>query len=71
MRQLEITSPGSLDYSRDDERMVAAEIASAVAVTKAALHVSNSCALPLSRSFSFSPDAAPFFFKLFGSDSAG
>jgi hypothetical protein len=48
-----------------------AEIAAAVAVTKAALHVSNSCALPLSRSFFFSPDAAPFFFKLFGSDSAG
>jgi len=51
--------------------MVVAEIAAAVAVTEAALHVSNSCALPLSRSFFFSPDAAPFFFKLFGSDSAG
>ena len=71
MRRLKVTSPGSLDYARDDERMVVAEIAAAVAVTKAALHVSNSCALPLSRSFFFSPDAAPFFFKLFGSDSAG
>jgi hypothetical protein len=48
--------------------MVAAEIATAVAVNKVALHVSNSCALPLSRSFFFSPDAAPFFFKLSGSD---
>ena len=45
-----------------------ARFAAAVAANKAALHVSNSCALPLSRSFYFSPDAAPFFFKLFGSD---
>jgi hypothetical protein len=71
MRQPEGNFPGSLDYARDDERMVAAEIAAALAVTKAALHVSNSCALPLSPSFFFSPDAAPFFFKLFGSASAG
>jgi hypothetical protein len=48
--------------------MVVAEIAVAVAVTKGALHVSNSCALPLSRSSFFSPEAAPFFFKFFGSD---
>jgi hypothetical protein len=45
-----------------------ARFAAAVAVTKVALHVSNSCALPSSRSSFFSPDAAPFFFKLFGSD---
>jgi hypothetical protein len=45
-----------------------ARFAAEVAANKAALHVSNSCALPLSRSFYFSPDAAPFFFKLFGSD---
>jgi hypothetical protein len=45
-----------------------ARCAAAVAVTEVALHVSNSCALPSSRSSFFSPDAAPFFFKLFGSD---
>jgi hypothetical protein len=48
--------------------MVVTEIAAGVAMPEVALHVSNSCALPLSRSFFFSPDAAPFFFKLFGSD---
>jgi hypothetical protein len=55
-----------LNHGQDAQARFAAAVA--VAVTKVALHVSNSCALPLSRSFFFSPDAAPFFFKLFGSD---
>jgi hypothetical protein len=53
-----------LNHGQDAQTRFAA----AVAVTKVALHVSNSCASPLSRSFFISPDAAPFFFKLFGSD---
>ena len=58
---------GILDYARDDGRMVVAETVPTVAMTEVALHVSNSCALPWSRSFFFSPDAAPLFLKLFGS----
>ena len=71
MRQLEDNFPGIPRLRSGLRADGVAEIAAAVAVTKPALHVSNSCASPLSRSFFFSPDAAPFFFKPFGSDSAG
>jgi hypothetical protein len=40
-----------------------ARFAAAVAANKAALHVSNSCALPLSRSFYFSPGCSALLFQ--------